>query len=451
MKDFKFYREIKNLIGFIRSYGIHHIDFTVDEESFSSLDQEQKDELIRKIHTGFFLAQERVLYLLTKILSEQRLLKKRIKEDRKNRNKECEAENDHRLKKAGYQEFILRKIMDSLVWQIFNFELSDIRRLYCGNSCIDITDSNITSELDYIKSHRSAYPLDFVLINDLTSFHQIGDVTVISPGKGLKIIELKEGKVNEEIFEIIDTIFEAPCPQYLYMALEGKDKKFKEQLYRDIKQIEKNRNVEKILNEGVGFDSNLNAEIKIIQEEFEITLFIDKVMSMIKECAQKRYSFTVIEDCLLVGVYDERKYPSIAFDIWVRSLGIKTDIFDLRRAIMTPLAYPIYLHPFSENTIIDILSGHLVIKLALDMDKFIEKIRNTGLDAKWMTPKETARVNSSLKGKNRIFAIDNCGIKVCNENGRSLLLYDGIILRMYSNFNTPMSAIKYISNSFRHI
>ena len=41
-------------------------------------------------------------------------------------------------------------------------------------------------------------PTGFVLISDLTSFVQVGDVVNLSLQKGIQIIELKEGKKNEE-------------------------------------------------------------------------------------------------------------------------------------------------------------------------------------------------------------------------------------------------------------
>ncbi len=107
------------------------------------------------------------------------------------------------MDKIKYQEMVVRKAMDSIAWQILKYDLTVMRRLYQGHELIDITDSNLESELRYIDKYLEENPTGFVLISDLTSFVQVGDVVNLSLQKGMQIIELKEGKKNGEIFQIM--------------------------------------------------------------------------------------------------------------------------------------------------------------------------------------------------------------------------------------------------------
>lgn len=445
IKDSKFYRELKNLINCVRSYGIDHIDFKINP-SYVFTD-EQKDEFIEKVHAGFYLAQDTVIILLTKILKEQKKLKTDLKESRRSNDKELAKQIESKLKHIKYQEFVLRKVMDSMLWQFFQYDLSSLRRLYTGNTCIDITDSNLSSETEYIKQHRKNHPLDFVLINDLTSCAQIGDAIIVGNDKSLKIVELKEGKVNEQIFEIIAGYSKTQCPKYLYENLKNKDEKFIEQLKRDVKQIEKTTSSINTIVTGEGTDNVSGLPIKIHQEEIHLDSYASTVVSLLKECRKKGYGTAVINNCLLIGVYKTDKFSDKAFYYRADTSEESFPVFDLRQSVSIPLAFPLFLHPFSENDLTDIISGNIVVKMTMDIKNFFLLFEENGFTVKRLTKKETARINTPLKGPTRIFAIDGCGIEI-KKAGASQYLCDGIFTRIFTEFNTPSSIVKNLLTVF---
>ncbi len=57
---------------------------------------------------------------------------------------------------------------------------------YTTDELIDITDSNLDSELYYIDEYVKENPEGFVLISDLTSFIQVGDIVTFTPQKDFK-------------------------------------------------------------------------------------------------------------------------------------------------------------------------------------------------------------------------------------------------------------------------
>lgn len=448
IKRAKFERELKLLIYYIREYGIQHMDTKIDFNHFS-VDTAVYNEFYAKVHKGFFIAQNNVITFLTKILNEQKELKKELAQVRQQGDKILSAEIQKSLSYVKYQEFIIRKVMDSIAWQIFHYDLSTMRRLYCGHPAIDITDSNLSSELSYVEYSLNQDPVNFVLISDLTSFIQIGDLVTMDPHKGITIAELKEGKINNKVFEIINEAAETHCPIYLQQRLDKENDKFVEQFERSLKQIKKSSQVIDAITTGYGTDILTGQKVRIIQDEIELDTYTETVHRLSKECHKKGYSISVIEDCFLIGVYDTTKFSSTAFDFWAKGLKIDMPVFDMRMSFSDPMSYPIFLQPFSDVFIADIVSGRKVIKMTIDIDKWIRGLEENGCTVRWMSKKETARINSNMKGSNKIFDIHGRGIEI-QKYGISQYIGQGIFSRMFTAFNTPESMKKLLLATFEY-
>ena len=296
MKDIVFYRELKILINGVRSYGIEHCSY----KNMASLmaDSDKRKDFTVQVHKGFFIAQKNAIFLLRKILKEQKLLNVDLKQARREKNKDKIHEIDDLIKKAKYQEMVVRKSMDSIAWQLFNYDITVMRRLYYGQELIDITDSNLDSELYYIDEYVKENPEGFVLISDLTSFIQVGDIVTFTPQKGLQIGELKAGKTNYEMFQIIENIVKENCPNYLISELNKLDKKKKEQLSRDIRQIDRSIKTCKTINEGKGIDLFTGLSVTIDKDEIPLGTFDHTVNELLEKCTKKGMLFL-----LLKGVY----------------------------------------------------------------------------------------------------------------------------------------------------
>ena len=447
MKDTAFYREVKILLNGVRSYGIEHCR----EKNPNKLltDSAEWEEFMLQVHKGFFMTQKNSIFMLQKILKEQKQIKSDLKQARRNRNSDSIKKLNELLDKIKYQEMVVRKAMDSIAWQILKYDLTVMRRLYQGHELIDITDSNLESELRYIDKYLEENPTGFVLISDLTSFVQVGDVVNLSLQKGIQIIELKVGKKNGEIFQIIDTLKEIDCPYYLKTTLENMDKKTREQFVREIKQIGRGLEVSKTINEGVGTDLFTGLSVKIDKNEIELETFQEIINKLLQECDKKGYAISVIDDCLLLGVYEIDKFPSIAFDIWVNTLEIKMPIVDYRRSIYDPLGFPVFLQPFQDKYILELIQGKKIIKMTIDIEKWLKSFEEDGIKWRWLTEKETARINSKFKGKSGIFSLNKRGLELESKEGKKQHIGEGIFSRIFTGFNTPSSMKKILIKAFR--
>lgn len=443
MNNTKFSRELKTLIYYLREYGIQHIDFKFNSLDSLPKEQVQIDQFMAQVHQGFFAAQDRTIYLLKKVLQEQKRLKVSLADARRQHDKELSQKFLDSLNQVKFQERVLRKVMDGIAWQIFHYDLSTLRRLYCGQEPIDITNSNLDSEIRFAEDYVRDNPDGFVLISDLTSFVQVGDVVALSKKDGTKIIELKEGEVNNKVFNLIDEAIEVNCPKYLELKLKNEDEHFIKHLARAIKQIDKSSQAFKAISTGYGTDLLTGQEVRIIQDEIKLDTYSDVMKKLSEDCHKKGYAISVVEGCLLIGVYDTPKFPSWAFNMWTDELHIKMPIYDMRMSFYDPLSYPIFLQPFSDTFITKLISGEKVIKITLDIEQWLETLRKDGCTVKWMSKKETARVNSKLKGSNKMFDIDGQGI-VVEKDGMKLQIGQGIFSRLFTNFITPSSIKKLI-------
>ena len=449
MKTKIFERELKALLNYVRAYGIQHMSKKIDVDILKK-DETIQNEFVKSVHKGFYLAQRNCVLLLRKVLQEKKLYKADLKNARRIKDNEKIEQYNRLINEATYQEMVLRKAMDSIAWQIFDMDISKLRRLYYGQELIDITDSNIESEIRFVDEYIKKNKESFVLISDMTSFIKISDVVICKPGEKIFIGELKERDTNAKIFDLLKEGIENPCPYYLFNKLENETAKFRKQFKRDIKQIERAAEISKVFNEGEGEDLLTGKSVKIYSDEIVLGSYDGVVENLLKECDKKGYAISVVEGCLLIGVYKASKFPTVAFDVWAKGLNIEMPIIDFRQSFFDPLAFPIFLQSFPENYILDIIMGRKIVKLTLDISKWLEIFEENGCSYRWMSKKETARVNGELKGKVKIFTLNNCGIELKNEKGTKQYLGEGIFSRMFTSLNTPISLVYYLKTTMEY-
>ena len=435
MNDTKLIRELKEIIYYIRQYGIDHVNESIEN---ILANEALMTEFHIQVHKGFYIAQEKVLHLLPKLLNEQKPIKKELADARRQRNKNQSTLLMNALKKAEYKECVVRKSMDAIAWQLFNYELSTLRRLFCNEEPIDITDSNIESEITFVSQFQRSTPTGFALISDLTSFVQIGDIVTRIPNDSLRLIELKEGAVNEKVFQLIGETMQNSCPKYLAKRLSNENPSFVKHFERTVKQVVKDTSTCNTINAGTGIDHASGLHVQIIEGDTTPDTFSTVMHNLSVEYHKKGYSFAAIQECLIIGVYEISRFPCEAFDIWAKELDIKDPIFDLRQSFYDPLGYPIYLHPFSETFIADVITGNIVVRMAVNTEQWLKMLETAGCKIRQLSKKETARLKAKSKASNTLYEREGQGIEI-EKDGSKIYLGQGIFSKMFTNFFTPLS------------
>lgn len=438
MKDKNFERELKTIIYLIREYGIKNIDIKTRDGigkaiSGKHIDKETYKGFIIEVHNGFFKAQKLIVYNLQKLSLE----KKKIRAELKQNARDTKLINN--LKLVEYQTKVFKRLSDSILWQILMQDDTKIRRLYHGHPDIDITNANIDYDIEVIESIFLQNPMMFPLLSDITNANQVGDVLIFDYENGsVYIMELKDGKVNDEIKRILDQFTINKCEAQLAYELADRNEHFTKHFTRYLKQLDKLNNTVKTINDGEGFDYFSNLNVKISEVELEVNYYHDVISEMFKDLKSKNYSVRVIDECLLIGVYSHN--PILldeGFETWKKMSSIDFPTIDYRSSFFEPTAFPLLLFNFSNEDILKIITGEYTIKMTIDIDKMLRKFCSDELSYKWLTKKETSRINSQ-SSKSKIFTHRGQGIAI-SYNDEISYVAGGVFIKLFYRFIKPQS------------
>lgn len=445
----------------MREYGIQHLSFPPSELSRIRNDNTIAEEFMTQVHKGFYFAQDRVIDLLRKVINEQKTAKRGVAEARRNRNKPAEQSLQTKLNTARYQECVLRRVIDSIVWNLCGFELATVRRLYMAQEPIDITDSNLISELSFLENYKQSHPTGFALISDLSMVVQIGDIITKNMSEGTRIIELKEGRVNERVFEILHEYRENHCDHYLASVLSEEGKKVSEQFFRSVKQLHKEMLAVNIINNGHGKDPQSGNEVTVVESTLELATFNPVFLNVIKMASIKGKTSQTIQGCLTIVAYDVT-HPMAFFDqpsntplerplksnknneedTTIRSI-------DLRQTLISPTTRPLFLCPLPENYIVDIAMERTIVKFYLNMPLWLQMFEQQGFTVRMLGKKETAKIKQQADHGTQILEVNGQAVEI-QKGAYKTLLCEGVLARMFTCLNTPLSMVDYFSEMEKH-
>lgn len=299
------------------------------------------------------------------------------------------------------------------------------------NSWPTLSTSNIESIKSAIDYYHSLSPLNFALISDLTSFIDIGDILLMDNYQVVPI-EVKEGQKNKEIF---DFLFKQKMPSDPKLI----DAKFLKQSKRILNQAKRGNLLFDVLKNEKGTDPFTGLKTEVNSVAFELETYTLELKKMIASLKDKNYSYNIIEDVVSIGIY--QKNFIMAGETLIPLLnkvmfGKEYPVFNFRHKIQIPVTEPIFYLGLYKETIFDILFGRINIVISINIDKFIELCNLNGLDAGYLSKKETMKRKQN--GEMSMFEFEKQNIQV---NGS---LIDGLIYRMIFDFVKPSSIVEYL-------
>lgn len=432
MKEFE--ETIKQLFEYIHEYAFNNLELT-PENSPQNWTLEERNKFTEYVHTGFIKGQELVLDNIIKYESSLSELNSNLKLSRKEKNKDLEKTIQETINLINYKISILRIFMDFIAWQFLGQQYYKVRRFYDMskkyNSRPTLSTSNIESVKSAIDYYHSLSPLNFALISDLTSFIDIGDILLMDNYQVVPI-EVKEGQKNKEIF---DFLFKQKMPSDPKVI----DDKFLKQSKRILNQAKRGNLLFDVLKNEKGTDPFTELKTEVNSEAFELETYTLEFEKMIASLKDKNYSYNIIEDVVSIGIYQknfimagETLIPFLNKEMF----GKEYPVFNFRHKIQIPVTEPIFYLGLSKKTIFDILFGRINIVMSINIDKFIELCNLNGLDAGYLSRKETMKRKQN--GEISMFEFEKKNIKINDA------LIDGLIYRMIFDFIRPSSIIKYL-------
>lgn len=432
MKEFE--KIIEQVFEYVHEYAIKNLQITPDNPP-SNWTDEESNKFTEYVHKGFKKGQELVLDELLKYEDNLNELNRTLKISRKNKDKELEKVFQEKIGLINYKINILRIFMDFIAWQFLDQQYYKVRRFYDMskkyNSRPTLLESNIESIKSAIDYYHSLSPLNFALISDLTSFIDIGDILLMDNYKIIPI-EVKEGRRNEEIFNFL---FKDQVPK----NIEVIDEKFLKQAKRMLNQAKRGQLLNDVLQNEKGIDPFTELKTEVIKESIELKTYTNEFEKMLTKLKDKNYSYNIIEDIISIGIY--QKDFIMAGEILIPFLnknmfGKDYPVFNLRSKFQLATTEPIFYLGLSKKTIFDILFGRINVIISINIDKFIELCNLNGLEAGYLSKKETMK--RKQKGEMSLFEFEKKNIKI---NGA---LIHGLIQRMVFDFAKPSSIVEYL-------
>ncbi len=396
-------------------------------------------ELNRLCFDGFKKGQEHILKELISLQIRTKELNIKLKEARKASDKELATDISKEIAFVDYQTDIFRNLADTITWQLVGGQHYILRRLYThesGEKDLTATSFNeVISYSDAINIDRDS----FCLICDITNNVQLGDCLVFSTN-GMEIIEIKSGEVNKKALALIEanTLQRETFDEEQYKELY--DKKYIEQIKRILEQKSKNKKAETILEKGTGIDPKYpDVKVTIPEETIKIQTYHETILELLSHLKTKEWAYECVEAVIHIGIYRDN-WLSIGKEV-LESTCKPFPVHDILEGRGIMICEPLFIKPFSDDVILDIVLGKIKIYIGVDFEKFIEFANYLGVPARWSTKKELAKILDTRKYNSKeIFALENKGI-ILTINDQEHFLGQGYFVKMIFDHFLPSSSL----------
>lgn len=391
MQDFE--EKIRHIFHLIAEYGI--TKKSLDFRHPKKITQKDKDEFLIEVHKGFRLGQDEIIKQIIPLLKEREALLKEELEAKKTKNKQLLEEKNSQKIQVEYKIRILRHFADFIAWQIFRNDYYKARRFYSGSRTRpDLLHSNLVSVLYTVESFHNEDEKNFALISDLTSFIDIGDILLVN-GSDIFIVECKQGNVQKKVFDFIDELRKDDF-DVRNIDFTDKNQKFFDQVERTLRQFERGGKVVDFLKNEKGTDPFSEMKVNVFEAEKPNEYYFDYLLKLIEESKINDSTYGSLGGIIYIGIYRNTKLePSrFVFDYIVQRIYEKYIIVDYLTILNIPLKEPLFFKPFGKDIIFDLIFERIKIFFAVNLEALIELFDKKGIEAKWLSRKETHKFTS---------------------------------------------------------
>ena len=373
-------------------------------------------------------------------------------------------ETDYKRRKAVYEYWLklLELSYDTFIWIASNHDRSEVLKHYKGPKHGALAKQNIRSVIEVASQMNKepdvlAIPLDFSrfsCITDLLRIRRFADGRVSSD-----FIEVKEGSVNDEIFEVM----KASDPDEYLRFFDKYGEKGAKQVERMFKQGQVVDDRIKLfgLQPGV-YDEERAVRIVTELKDGEDGSFHEVIEPLIQQARTGKYSVETIGGCLVLAAFDatsQERYMRTDYvarcvvhaafgdeaetrnqEKLLRALQ-RIEFTDWRSGFGSVLCIPPTLRPFSPRSFLDLLFGRIQLHLYFDGASFVRLCREHGVRAGFIKKRNTNRLKTTLgwrKGEVPIWDGRAIGFLA---GGESFVFDRGYYDEILFNWRTPEAIV----------
>lgn len=411
-----------------------------------------QERFITKVHDGFKKSQNLILEETLEIQTELRLKKEKLKEFKRKREVDNVEKLNLELNVLKNRLSTFSHIADGIAWQLVGGAIHIARRFHIGENSSKFLDSSNISHAKKVADQINKSPLDFALISDLTSFVQIGDILVKHKNL-IGIMELKEGKINDNIREFFDELKNTNKVVTDDLIDSQFDKATAKQAKRMQRQIVRAERAIEVMNLDSGTDPVSETPIVVSTPSIPTEGYHEEFLKLHKILETKTWAYTAVENCVHIGMYRDEGTAMASFAIEsILNQQTKNYVVVDWLSITKNLSEPIFAKPFPVNLMVDLLIGKIKIIIGINLDKMVELFNILGIQTKWLSRKETAKLKQKDSRKGMV-VVNNRAISMSLPHlGADVIISGGIISKILfdnilpSNIALSMKSIQIQKN-----
>ena len=437
-----------------------------DLEEFSTMERIRKNysNFIKECHKCY---KETETILINRILGLEDAIEQ-AKKQKQNVLEQIES------KKLLYWKIILELFFNSFVWLALHMDKSNVRKIFKGVKFGMLKYQNIESVLTYIRNCNNE-PNEFAIPLDFCHFSCITDVLKLRYNEHkqklqLLFLELKEGKVNEQM---IETISKGEKKDYFQFFERYGSKGIKQmsRFFRQHRSFVKNFELIDATPGIYKSPDNESENLLIYSDSTSKEPYIEKILRLLDAADQNKYAVDIIDECLVIGIinnmdenyallgdfdiklfiyhefidpdvlYQSKLYPSPTA---LSGILRKIQLTDWRTGFNSVILLPIAINPLPDRYLMDLLFGRKRLMCYFDAKRFIELCKKNGVKAYFVDSKETKRLRSRKKAKGLV-EFDGRFIGCFCQNCK-VTLGEGVFHEMLYNWIRPISVVNQLKS-----
>jgi len=363
-----------------------------------------------------------------------------------------------RLRKEHWKA-VTELCFNTLIWICLRWDRDRVKRVFKGPKHGSLSSRNAVSALNYVRAVNERWN-DFAIALDFSRFECVADVLQVHldphcKSMETKLIEVKEGRVNEEMCDTIEAGSMERCfsffDKYGPSGIKQMERFFRQQR----KLVER---AEIIASSGPGhFDTDEGKVLVQVPTEPRL-YYADTVRQLLKRLESEPAAHFVVDGCLLVaGIRRDAPEDLSIGEFFLRHSIHHTfspkcsfcaeegdwmtkfkEIKVLDGLVMFgSVAFEgLMSKSLEESEVLDLLFGRIRMFYHLDGDRFIELYKALGLEAGYLTIKETNRLRSQGVNQRVLFRSRFLWVKR-KSDGLVTYLAEGALYDMCLNWVHP--------------
>jgi hypothetical protein len=426
-------------------------------------DRSMRRRFARACHYGYELTQRQVGSLVVELEERIRKEQKEIRELRRIRDEQVNSKLEI-VRILGLRQLVLRRLIDALLCTMLNNQTWVLKRLISQQAICRIDPQVLRRTLDVVVERNRENRMRFALILDLTTFAHIGDLVEIDldnkSGPRWKVIELKEGKVNETLSGLLPEEKGLPNEEGLRQIRDMLGEHASKQATRIVRQRKKLAKFKEIIETDRGVDPQYNEEIHLFPDPVGVENYTEAINKVCDGALTKGVDVAVVDGCLtLVGIKDEyiqRTNFGVVRHIFfhltppkkacllndqsrcgeeLEAMGKIPPFVDLiHQNLLARWGTPLYSWLSRKHTT-EVLMGRVRVFVQFDLRRFFNLALARGITMTWITRGETdlmRKLSTVIPG-----SPNSRAIKAQLMDGTEQVLFSGFIARAIGDVTSP--------------